>query len=314
MKRLFIACVFLLMCNLTYAGGFTGITDGNDRVDVLEDGSLPVTVKDMDLDTIGSIPIIIADPLEPNGSLPVTLQDQTTPPVIVPFSQTIATSYLAVATTLDDYTITVADSTGFVAGNLIGIGNIDTLQVWFGRQIGAPSGNIISVDRPLDGTIPANAVSVVTSGNTNMNVDGSGGTQTFVIRTGDPNFPIDIDITRIIITLYTDGVGDLATFGDLTALTKGVTIRRVDGITNNILNFKSNGDIAGMAYDMQFYSASNPQQGTNGLAARLTFGGQSKMGVVLRIGAGENLECLINDDLEDIIKFEIIAEGSIALP
>ena len=102
---------------------------------------------------------------------------------------------------------------------------------------------------------------------------------------------------------------NLALFGNLTELTNGVVLRRVDGETNNFWNVKSNRDIGNIAYDLTIRLASNPQQGENGILARYTFAGQDKHGVAVRLNPGDSLQLLIQDDLTGLDAFNIIAEG-----
>ena len=260
-----------------------GITDGKDRVNV-----------------------------ESDGSLPVKIQDATTPLVIIPLHQYQGESTIAVEAAIDTYTITLADATGFVDGNLIGISDPNNLQVYFGRQVGAPAGNVISLDRPLDFTYSVGLI--VTRNSTNMGVDGSVTPQKFGLRQGlKPTLELYADVVRVLPTMYTTTTPNLGAFGNITGgITNGVTLRKRDGNRVNIFNFKDNGEFAGLAYDMQFLSAIGG--GQDGLTGRLTFGGQSKMGAVVRIGPEEDLELIVRDDLSSLTKFEIMAEGSIAIP
>lgn len=64
-------------------------------------------------------------------------------------------------------------------------------------------------------------------------------------------------------------------------------------------------------YDFTVYEASNPSQGIDGFCGRLTFGGQSKLGVVLRVGPDENLQLIVQDDLSYLVDFEIMLEGHV---
>jgi len=64
-------------------------------------------------------------------------------------------------------------------------------------------------------------------------------------------------------------------------------------------------------YDWTPYAALNPVQGIDGFVARLTFAGQNKVGVAIRLPIGQDLEVLVQDDLEAITKLEIVAEGHI---
>jgi len=124
-----------------------------------------------------------------------------------------------------------------------------------------------------------------------------------------PGIDEQYDITRIIFVCLTDTAVDLSLFGDLPKLLRGVALRHRDGTVRNIFNVKSNLDIEGITLDWKPFSSANPQQGQNGFSARLTFGGQDKLGVVQRIGPGEDLEVIIQDDLTDLTLFEIVAEG-----
>ena len=106
---------------------------------------------------------------------------------------------------------------------------------------------------------------------------------------------------------------DLTKFGDLTALTNGLVMRRTDGEYHNIFNVHDNGDIANVMLNWQSFVATKPNEGIDGFVASLTFSGQHEMGVTLRIGPNEDLEFLIQDNLSGLTSLKIIAEGSIVL-
>lgn len=257
------------------------------------------------------VPIKINDPLEPNGSVPVTIQDQTTPLVIVPLHQLKNATTLATDAVIDTYSVDVTDTTGFTDGSLIVISDVVNTQVYFGKQVGAPVGNTINVDRPFDFTFVTGKY--ITSNNDDMSVDGSITTQSFGLRQGvEDGLDLTVDVVRVMIVIYTASTPTLSDFGDITGgLTYGVTLRKRDGNRVNVFNMKDNGDFAGLAYDLQFLSAIG--QGQDGVHGRLTFGGQSKMGAVIRVTPGEDLEMIINDDLSSLQKFNLIAEGSVAI-
>ena len=99
---------------------------------------------------------------------------------------------------------------------------------------------------------------------------------------------------------------DLSKFGDIVGgITRGVQIRRVDGTYQNIVNFKTNGDMNNIMYDLTIQAAKGSQQ--DGLTARFTM---SALGAVVRIGEGEDLQIIIQDDLTSLGSFTMIAEGS----
>jgi len=250
--------------------------------------------------------------LDPDGSLRVRQQDPTTPIVIVPLHQKQGETTLAADAIIDTYTVELTDATGFIDGNLVALSDIVNSQVYFGKQIGAPVGNVITVDRPFDFTFVAGLI--ITRNRTNMNIDGSAGTEVFGLRQGlDPGLNLTADVVRILMTMYTGTTPTLGDFGDISGgITTGVTFRKRDGNRVNVFNIKDNGELAGICYDLQFLSAIGG--GQDGLTSRLTFGGESKMGAVIRVAPDEDVELLVNDDLTSLEKFELIIEGSIVLP
>jgi hypothetical protein len=244
------------------------------------------------------------------GGLDVNIQDQTTPTLISPFNKVDNITTNTVATALDDRTITVADTTGFVDGTFVTITSPTDNRYTVVRQLGAPVGNVITVDTPLD-----HAYSIgeqVSGGTFHMNVDGSVTPVIYSVRAPDPGVPVKIDITRLMFHCLTDSACDLSMFGDIAGgLVNGVVVRKVDGTYNNIFNVKTNGEMSGIMYDFIIHQATNPTQGQDGFCGRLTFGGQSKMGVVIRLEPGEDLQCIIQDDLSSLTSFFIIAEGHV---
>jgi hypothetical protein len=259
--------------------GWNGITDGADRVNV------------------GA-----------NGGLDVNIQDPTSPLVLLPLSNVSNETLLtAEVTDIDAYSFTVAVTTGFIDEAFIGLNDPLTGNFWFGHQVGAPVGNVISVDRPLSQVFPIGANAH--AGSHNLNIDGSVTPQIFSLRPVGQDIDVSIDVTRLMLTMITATAADLTTFGDITGgLTKGITLRHRNGITYNVFNVKTNADIAGLSYDMNIYASTNPNQGVDGVTSRMTF---SKMGAVIRVGQNEDLEIIINDDLRTLTEFHVVAEGSV---
>jgi len=242
------------------------------------------------------------------GSLDVKVQDQTSAPVIFRLNKVIGETTLAIVTAIGDKSVTVADSTGMVINQYVSILSAPDNRFYLGKILGI-SGNIITLDTPLDFAFPVGTGMAFR--NANMAVNGSVTPQVFSVRGDIADIGVEIDITRIIFSMTCDTVVTFAKFGDLAALTNGIVLRRKNGTYNNIFNVKSNAEIAGIMYDMTIYSADNPQQAVDGLNARLTFNGQSKIGIVIRIGPGEDLELIVQDDLSGLLNFEIMIEGHI---
>lgn len=239
----------------------------------------------------------------------VNIQDQTTPLIIASMSDEVVSSTLAIGASLDEYTITVTSGTGFVIGQYLSIFNVNENRFYLANILDVAT-NVLTLDTPIDFDFPVG--SFVTGGNKNMNVDGSVVPVVFGVRNTDEQIGSEFDITRIIIHCECDTAVDSSKFGDIVGgLTKGIVLRKVDGVTRNIFNAKTNGDLKNMMYDLDIEVASNPTQGQDGFTGRMTFGGQSKMGVVIRLSQGEDLNLIIQDDLSSLLKLEIICEGHV---
>ncbi len=241
------------------------------------------------------------------GSLDVFIQDQTTPVIIAKMSTVDAESTLSVATAIDDLIITVTSGTGFLVGQYLSIFSPISNRFYVANII-AVNTNDLTLDSPLDFAYPIG--SFVTGGSTDMAVNGSVTPVVFAIRNTDEAVGITADITRIILKVLTATPPAFDEFGDIVGgLTNGIVFRRIDGITRNVFNVKTNGELAGIMYDLSNAEPINPNQGQNGFIGRLTFAGQSKVGVTLRLAPGEDLQMIIQDDLSSLELFEIVVEG-----
>lgn len=265
--------------------------------------------------------IYITDPVtgkrasvETNGALAVNIQDQHTPILMVPMNREENTTTLTSATAIDDTVIAVTSATGFAAGKFVAIGNIAENRYYVGEVVSVASLNV-TLDTPLDFAFPTSGT-VVAQGTHDLAVDGSVTPVIFSLRATDPGLPVEIDVTRILIQCITSSAVDLNKFGNIAGaagagLTNGVVLRAVNGTVNNIFNAKNNGDLAGLMYDWSPYTASNPSHGVDGFIGRLTFSGQSKIGVTIRLAKGDDLEFIVQDDLTSLTTFKIIVEGHV---
>jgi hypothetical protein len=246
----------------------------------------------------------------------VLLTDHTTPPVELFFIKQLDVDSLASATAINDTSIDLVDATGFSDGDYIGIFAPASDRFYFGEQVGAPVGNTISLDTPLDFAFQSG--SNVLRSTRNLAVDGSIDTQIFAVQgSGNPSSLLKIDVTRIILTMEgpnsaPDGVAfDTSTFGNIAGgLTYGLAFREVNGRTTNLWNAKTNGELAGVCYDVRIDSGA--RAGTDGLAMRKTYAGQDKSGTALRLRAGDSLQFLVQDNLTDLDFIRVVAEGHIA--
>jgi len=250
------------------------------------------------------------DKFETTGEVRTMVADQTSPTIILPLVEFEQATTLSEATTLFGYTVTLDDPTGFTAGQCLRI--VDpAINKFYCSRIVSILGSVATLDTQIDDIYSAG--SQVITGNGNMAVDGSVTPVIFKLRLASPSTQQTVDITRIIIQCTTNTAVDLNKFGDLPELTRGLAMRRINGEVVNIFNVKSNLDITGLAYDFTTYVGSNPAQAVDGFASRLTFAGQNKLGVALRVTPDGNLEVLVQDDLTGLIQLRIVAEGHVVV-
>lgn len=247
------------------------------------------------------IKVQIISPVESNGAIPVNIQDQTTRTGDTYFSQAIgAITTLQADATIDEYSINVTTGHGILVEEMLALFDSQGQRVYFGEVLTSGT-NIITLDTPLNYNYNSSSTSI-SRRTIELNVDGSTTRQTFRI-TNPTNS--SLDITRILFSMYTTGQPKLDEFGDLSSLNRGIIFRVVNGINVNYFNVKENGDFVGLMHDVTFYDTT--KQGTNGLGGRLTYGGQDKHGVVIRLDQGGTLEIIVQDDLTNLLKFRMVA-------
>lgn len=239
----------------------------------------------------------------------VNLQDQTSPILIVPFKKDYLTTTLTAPVAVDDKVINVADATGVAVGDHVRMFSTTNNTFYQGKVVSIAT-LAITVDTPVDKVYATS--DVVGFGKINLAVNGAVTPQVFNIRAPDPGITVVGDITRIILTMETVTQPEWNLFGDIARLTNGIVFRKTDGTTQNIFNVKSNSELAGIMYDMDFLEFS--RFASYGLKGRLTFGGQNKIGVVIRLEVDEDLELVIQDDLTGLTNFYVVAEGHVTVP
>lgn len=245
-------------------------------------------------------------PLESNGGIPVNIQDQTSRPLDFFFTEANGNnSVTTTQTAIGDYTVSVNDSiysTGDFIGIFSGGGNFI-----FAYITAISVGTNLTLDVPFDFNFPIG--SVIVGFNNNMNVLGTIGTpRTFSISPASAS-GFSVDITRILYTIECTNVPNFNSFGDIIdGLTQGITLRRMNGVTENIYNIKSNGGFTQIAFDVQYFEQTQQQQ-VNGVACRSSFAGIDKHGVAIRLNPGDSLDIVISDDLSSLISFKAIAQG-----
>jgi hypothetical protein len=245
--------------------------------------------------------------VEQNGGLCVNVQDQTSEPVDSFFNQSVSNFTLAEDTgksTVDTlvYTFTATSGHGISIGN-----ELLLLDVAADRSFQCEAvdvvGDVITVDRPIDHIFTASGTlgRIVTS---EMAVVGSlASPQIFTFRAGvNP-----VDVTRLLLTGLDDSSMDFSKFLGIPALTNGLVLRVCNGFQKTIFNFKTNRDIAQFCYDVNLEARA--PSGQFGFSARITFGGQDKHGVVIRLSGTSVLQWVVQDDLSGLISFAGSVQG-----
>jgi hypothetical protein len=274
--------------------------DGLYQWGIDSDGRGPVVLYGSD----GS-PIKIGE----DGSLDVNIQDQSTPPIDTYFAQSKSNFTISVNTGESGttaasliYTFTATTGHGIIIGDEIIL--LDTAANWsLLLNVLNVAGDVITVDRPIDHDFAA-ATTLGRVVTTNMAVDGSTTPQIFSARAGTTQ----IDFTRFLIKMLSDTSMDDGRFGSIIGgVSRGLVFRIVNTFQKTIFCFKTNGEIANYCYDVRY--ADKAPAGQYGFSARITFGGQSKHGVVLRIGEDDVLQWVVQDDLTDLNVVQVVGQG-----
>lgn len=246
----------------------------------------------------------------PNKGVDVNVQDQTTEVIDLHLSQQIQMLAITTDAAIDDDTITVTTGVQPIVGNMVCLKEgTHFYQGEILTSVANSSDWDVGLDTPLD--FAFTTLGGCSERNFNLAVNGSVTPVEFSLSPANLDAGIEWDIVRIIFQLLDGSAMDDGLFGGITALTKGIVLRHCNGITKNIFNAKSNGDMASHMYDTEY--ADKAPSGQFGFRARRTFGGQSKNGVVIRLSSDEEdtLKIIVQDDLTGLISFQVIAQGHV---
>lgn len=248
-----------------------------------------------------------------NGGLDVNIQDQTTEIIDLHLSQLVQEIDIVTNTSIGDSTITISSAAEPTDGNNICLKEGTAFyQGHIISHVANASNWDVTLDTPLD-------FAFTTEGGCserieNLAVDGSITPQSFFVSPKGLASGTKWDITRILGVIVDAEAMDDSKFGGITGgLTKGVVFRKKDGVYKNIFAVRTNGDLAAHMYDVTYTDATRGPAGNESLRFRRTFGGQDKAGVVIRLDADSNdeFECIIQDDLTELVDFQIIAQGHV---
>jgi len=236
----------------------------------------------------------------------VNIQDQTTRVFDTFFSKVIGSPILLTASAvLDSWTVSLTTGHGVLVGEQVVIYDYTDDRLYVGSAL-ASATNIVTLDTPINYDYHSSH-SIAIRSTKEMNVNGSSTRQVFSIA---PPIQSSVDITRVMFQMTTTAFPEMDMFGDIAGgLARGIVMRSVNGINVNYFNIKTNGEMVNLMYDVNFYEAA--KHGTNGLGGRMTYGGKSKHGSVIRLGTGDSLELIIQDNLTSILSFRMIATGHV---
>ena len=240
--------------------------------------------------------------------LDVNIQDQTTLALDLNFLRALNTTTLTSDASPEDRILNVTAIDDIAAGVVIGLG-AGTGDFYFGTVLSV-STLALTMDTPVDREF-LSASSVVVVASKHMNVLGSAESPV-IFQIGPVGSEIVVDITRVMGSIADGTAMDDGKFGGISALTNGIVFRLNNGVISNHWNAKTNGDIGLICFDTTY--TDKAPSGENGFRFRNTYAGPSKHGVALRLGVGETLEVVIQDDLTDLTDFQMMAQGHVVDP
>lgn len=220
-------------------------------------------------------------------------------------SAPVNSTTLTAEATVGAYTIDVAVATGLAPGDLIIFGNAATNRLTQATILSIATLEL-TLDIANDFAYPIGTV--VEERTTDMAVDG--GTTPVVFSVLGDWFAEGLHVTRLMWQILTATAPIMEEFGDLTALTNGVTMHKysvADG-NRNLWNIKANSDLVLLSFDLTVYEAASPLA-ADGIAARYTFSGMDKHGSPVILLPGERLDITVQDTLTGLDSMRALVQG-----
>jgi len=266
-----------------------------DIVDYLENNNTNIQIEDADGNVQrGSL-------VKQAGSQDVAVRDQFTRSIDLYAHIDKVTPTITVDTNIDDKSITVDSIISVAAGDVIIIYEGDRV---FQSIVVSAAVNTINIASPLDFAFTTAAI--VHVGLWNLAVNGS---STPVIAHIVLPTSVKWDIYQINVSITDNVVMDSAKFGGIAALTNGLIFRIVNGETKNLALVVNNIGFSEQGFTIS-YDAKAPA-GVYGFQARKNY--HITNGVSLRLdgNTGDELQCIISDDLGDLTLLDITINGHV---
>lgn len=236
------------------------------------------------------------------GILDVFSQGEGTKFFVTPAVDQVISTSLTVAGAIDDKTITVADATGIAVGQFFLMFSTADNRAMQGH-VTSVAVNVIGVRDPIDYAFPIGTL--VEFGDENLAVNGLVTPVVYKYKHGFTAMPIEIHVTQILITMQLVTAPDFSKFGDIAGgLLFGLSLRQVDGIKLNLLNFRTNEDIARLCTTY----LEIPAKG-NAPESILAIIDLQVMGVIIELEQASDIEITVQDDLSAITSLKVAFVG-----
>ena len=213
----------------------------------------------------------------------------------------LAETTLASDAVINTITVVVTSATGITVGKAINI--VQGTRI-FQSLITNVVGTTITLASPLDYAFTASAY--VCSGNWNMNQNGS---VTPVIFKLQPPSSVKFHVTAISVTMTDDATMDDSKFGSLTALTKGIVARRVDGDIYNYFLITNNAGFYQNGYDTSY--PDKVPAGVYSFRARKDLRNTNGTIIALDGSTDDEFQVIVPSDLTALTEFTIQLHGHI---
>lgn len=274
---------------------------GNYTDIVKKDDTVPVSLADA-IEYLGSLFTFLKE----DGSLDIYIQDQTSDIVDYFLCIQLFDLELSQNAVMDAYVVNVIDGSSVINGTYVCIQ--EGKRAFQAKVLSGGGTNILTLDSPMDYAFTTSAI--IANRSPALNTDGSA---TPVIASLGPIPGVKWDITRIIGNMTHSGVADDGKFGGITALTKGMIIRKSNGVHHTIFNAKTNGELKERTGPTDVTYSPKAPAGLETTGFRRTFAGQDKNGVVIRLDGdlGDRIEMLNQDSLILLASFRIVAQGHV---
>jgi len=244
-----------------------------------------------------------------NVGLDVYVQDQTSDVVDYFLCRDLFELELSAPTVIDSYNVNVIDGSSVVNNTYVCLQ--ESARAFQARVLSGGGTNILTLDTPIDYTF--STLASIKNRSPNLNVDGSAEP---VIARLNPAAGVQWDVVRIIgniITPFANGAPTDSKFGGNAALTKGIVIRKSNGIHHTIFNAKTNEDLKLRTGPSDTVYTPSVANGPYGVGFRRTFNGQDKNGAAIRLDGdeGDELQIIIQDDMTGFSSFKVVAQGHV---